>query len=97
MSSAGRARILVPGMYVIGCQLALQTIAAITANTYVYLSLAYAGGVGFSIEIPSRESGFLVGTTGEDLLGTRYVWPTGAASSHDIALQRLHPISLTDA
>src|SRR5262245_38545667 len=96
-SSSGRARILGPGMYVIVCQINPRTIATLSSDLYVYLHLSYAGDIGYSVEIPWLESGFLVGTAGEEVAGTRFVFPNGATSGWDVALQRMHPISLTSS
>lgn len=98
MGSNGRARILRPGMYVIGCQMYVNTLTTIANDTYIYLHLAYQGDKGYSIEVPWAESGFNAPPDrGEEIIGSRYVYPVGAAGSHEVGLQRLHPISLTSA
>jgi hypothetical protein len=102
VSSGGRARILVPGMYVIGCQVSTKPAQDMTAQLDVYLMLQYGpgpgtSGPGFSIEIPWAFSTFVNGS--ERLLGTRFDFPATTKQSEDadVALQRLHPISLTSA
>lgn len=95
MSSSGRARILRPGMYVIGCQIDTKTNANLTASVDAYLALQYPGSGGFSIEVPWAISSFHGGS--ERLLGTRFDFPatTTLTQDADVYLQRLHPISLT--
>jgi hypothetical protein len=96
--NAGRARILGPGLYVIGYQLNAQTgPSGVSANTFVYSHLDYQYG-GASLEVPWFESGFLAATTlGEEIIGTRYVYVKGdgTSGSWDVGLQRLHPVSLS--
>jgi hypothetical protein len=96
MSSGGRACILAPGMYVIGCQIDTKPSVDLTAQVDAYLQLQYGGSVGFSIEIPWAVSSLLNGS--ERLLGTRFDFPdtTTVSEDADVSLQRLHPISLTD-
>jgi len=96
MSSGGRARILVPGMYVIGCQIDTKPGVSLTAQVDAYLRLQYPSSKGFSIEVPWAMGTPIVGS--ERLLGTRFDFPstTTVSEDADVYLQRLHPISLTD-
>lgn len=88
-SSAGRVRILRPGMYVIGCQMNIS-FTGTTDGIAVWLRLEYGGGAGSSIEVPWYVGGF------EEVRGTRYDYVFERTySDTDVALQRLHPISLT--
>ena len=95
MSTDGRARILRPGLYVTGCQVNVQTGAVISSETVVVLSLKYEGDIGYSIEIPYIESG-LGASGGQQILGTRWVYPAATVSGFDVALQRVHPLSVDD-
>jgi hypothetical protein len=92
--SAGRARIKTSGMYVIGCQFFVRPAEDFDMDVWASLILKYEGDEGYSIEVPWLYSGWLAGG-GEQVIGTRFNWPTGTGSSYDICLQRLHPISLT--
>jgi hypothetical protein len=97
-SSGGRARILVPGMYVIGCQIDTKPNESLTSEVDAYLLLQYGSGVGGgSIEIPWGISSIVGGS--ERLLGTRFDFPSGTSDSEDadVYLQRIHPLSLTEA
>lgn len=98
-SSAGRVQITQPGFYVIGCQLDVKnsTFTSQPNDTYVYMYLQYNSPtreVGYSLEIPYLISGWLAQGQGEEVIGTRYVYPQGDAGGHDVCLQRLHPISI---
>jgi hypothetical protein len=97
-SHAGQARILAPGMYVIGCQMAVHPKTTLTSDNWVTLRLRYhsSSSGGFSIEIPFLDSDFLSGLQGHELIGTRYAYPAGAHAAWDVIMQRLHPISLTE-
>jgi len=93
-TTGGRARILVPGFYVIGLHFYWNN-SGPTGDVWVDMLLTYEGDIGASIEIPYAESGFRGGVfEGEFIFGTRYVVPSGE-SSLNFATQRLHPISLT--
>jgi hypothetical protein len=94
-SAAGRAQILVPGMYVIGCQLSCRFTGTLASDRWIKLLVSYFSATssekGYSIEIP-----YFVGGD-EQVLGSANIVQAGILSSHDVALQRLHPISLTAA
>jgi hypothetical protein len=94
--SGGRARILTSGTYLIGCQMDVSPTVAWAADQMVALELRYAGGSGFGIEVPWL-SGYVQEGGGEQILGTRFVYPVGSDAGYDVGLQRLHPLSLTDA
>jgi hypothetical protein len=94
-TAGGQARITRPGLYVIGLQIEVENIAPTVGDTGVELQLGYGPGpsfssIGYGIEVPWL--GFDLAT--EQILGTFYIYPNGAAAGRNIALQRLHPISV---
>lgn len=96
-NSVGRARILVPGLYQIRCQVNVYPAGNVASDARAQLLLQYAPVSGFSIEVPWY-SGFYQAGGGEQARdGDQFVYPSGTGSSYDIGLERLHPISLTDA
>lgn len=95
----GHAQILVPGLYQIGLQLMIGGGGTNASDALAQIALRYEDDKGYSIEVPYLLSGSwpAAGGVGEQILGTYFHWPAGIAAGLDVALQRIHPISLTDA
>jgi|SRR5580765_5128947 len=94
----GRARILVPGLYQIRCQVNVRPLGTVTSDAKAQLTLQYGSDIGYSIEVPYYISAMAPGGGEQALDGDLFVYEEGTGtSSYDIGLERLHPISLTDA